>query len=83
MKYDSRLQDCCSAFLHFKLSLFMAIKLTYLMVMTVMVLLVYLLYSLDIMPPSFISPPYYLHEFAAEVYLSPGYAPLSLCDSDE
>ena len=28
-------------------------------------------------------PPYYLHEFAAEVYLSPIYTPLSLCDSNE
>ena len=28
-------------------------------------------------------PPYYLHEFAAEVYLSPIYAPLSLCNSNE
>ena len=27
--------------------------------------------------------PYYLYEFAAEVYLSPIYAPLGLCDSDE
>ena len=34
-------------------------------------------YSLDIMPP------YYLHEFAVEVYLSPIYAPLGLCNSDE
>ena len=41
-------------------------------------------YSLDIMLPLFISPPpYYFHEFAAEVYLSPIYAPLGLCDSDE
>ena len=31
-------------------------------------------YSLDITPPLIISPPYYLHEFAAEVYLSPIYA---------
>ena len=31
-------------------------------------------YSLDIMPPSFISPPYYLHKFAVEAYLSPIYA---------
>ena len=30
-------------------------------------------------------PPYYLHEFAGEVYLhvSPIYASLGLCDSDE
>ena len=40
-------------------------------------------YSLDITPPSFKSPPYYLHEFAAEVCLSPIYTPLGLCDSDE
>ena len=26
------------------------------------------LYSLDIMPPSIISPPYYMHKFVAEVY---------------
>ena len=39
--------------------------------------------SLDIMPFSFVSPPYYLQEYAAEVYLSPMNAPLSLCDSDE
>ena len=43
----------------------------------------WVLYSLDITPPSFIGLPYYLHEFAAEVYLSPIYAPLSLCDSNE
>ena len=44
----------------------------------------YVPYSLDIMPSLFISPPsppYILHEFAAEVYLSPIYAPLGLCDS--
>ena len=33
-------------------------------------------YSLDIIPPSIIKPPYYLHKFAAEVYLSPIYAPI-------
>ena len=33
------------------------------------------LYSLDITPPSIISPSHYLHKFAAEVYLSPIYAP--------
>ena len=54
----------------------------------------YVPYSLNIMPPSIIGPPYYLHKFAAEVYLSPIYAPAwpymetlirmeELCDSDE
>ena len=34
-----------------------------------------ILYSLDITPPSIISPPlpYYLHKFAVEVYLYPIY----------
>ena len=47
-------------------------------------------YSLDITPPSIITTPYYLHKFAAEVYLSPIYAYMEnlirteeLCDSDE
>ena len=33
-------------------------------------------YSLDITPPSSIRPPYYLHKFAVEVYLSPIYTSL-------
>ena len=46
---------------------------------------VHVAYSLDITTPSFIAslPPYYLYKFAAEVRLSPIYAPLSPCNSDE
>ena len=42
-------------------------------------------YSLDIMPPSFICPPYFPHEFAADVYLSPIYAhpPASVTPTNE